>query len=92
MVSPQELLVSIIVLGGVAMVFGILISVVNANFKVWEDPRVDGVRELLPGNDCGACGQAGCRAFAEAVVKGLEVPATCTVASPDAKDTVSYTH
>ncbi len=26
-----------------------------------------GVRELLPGADCGACGEAGCRAFAAAV-------------------------
>jgi electron transport complex protein RnfB len=88
-ITPHELLVSVIVLGGVTMVFGIFISVVHANFKVWEDPRVEGVRELLPGNDCGACGQAGCRAFAEAVVRGEIPPATCTVATADAKEDIA---
>ncbi len=89
MISPRDLVDSVVVLGGVATVFGAFISVVNAKFKVYEDPRVDGVRDLLPGNDCGACGQAGCRAFAEAVVKGLEVPAKCTVSTQDAKDDIA---
>lgn len=74
-----EVLTSVAVLGGVATVFGALISLANRHFAVWEDPRIDGVRELLPGADCGACGQAGCRAFAEAVVVGRAAPAECTV-------------
>jgi electron transport complex protein RnfB len=88
-VAPADLAVSVAVLGGVATVFGTFISLANAKFKVYEDPRIDGVRDLLPGNDCGACGQAGCRAFAEALVKGEVAPATCTVASAGAKEDIA---
>lgn len=38
-------------------------------FKVVEDPRIDEVEEALPAANCGGCGYAGCRAFAEATVK-----------------------
>ncbi|MCG6955688.1 MAG: 4Fe-4S binding protein [Gemmatimonadetes bacterium] len=89
MIAPADLAVSVAVLGGVATVFGAFISLANAKFKVYEDPRIDGVRDLLPGNDCGACGQAGCRAFAEALVKGEIAPATCTVASAGAKEDIA---
>lgn len=91
MIAPGEVVVSVAVLGGVATVFGAFISLANAKFKVWEDPRIDGVRDLLPGADCGACGQAGCRAFAEAVIDGNAAPAECTVmGEEDRVDVASY--
>ena len=34
------------------------------------DERVSAVRELLPGNNCGACGYAGCDAMAAAIASG----------------------
>jgi len=84
-----EIIGSVAILGGVATVFGSCIALANARFKVWEDPRVDGVRELLPGSDCGACGQAGCRAFAEAVIQKTATPAECTVMGEDDRDDVA---
>jgi electron transport complex protein RnfB len=89
MIAPGEMLGSVAILGGVATVFGAAITVVNARFKVWEDPRIDGVRELLPGADCGACGKAGCRAFAEAVITGDATPAECTVMGPSEREDVA---
>lgn len=89
MISLSDVLVSIAVLGGVATVFGVAISVVNARFRVWEDPRIDEVRDLLPGADCGACGRAGCRAFAQAVIGGSAVPAECTVMGSDEREDVA---
>lgn len=89
MISLSDVLISIAVLGGVATVFGVAISVVNARFRVWEDPRIDAVRDLLPGADCGACGRAGCRAFAQAVIGGSAVPAECTVMGPDEQEDVA---
>jgi electron transport complex protein RnfB len=38
-----------------------------------EDPRVARALDLLPGVNCAACGYAGCRAYAEAVVAGQAV-------------------
>ena len=85
----SQLVLSVAILGGIATVFGAFISAVNARFKVWEDPRVDGVRDLLPGADCGACGEAGCRAFAEGVVEGRIAPAKCTVMGDEDREEVA---
>lgn len=75
----EGILTSVAILGGVGLTFGTLISLAHRKLKVWEDPRIDAVTDLLPGSNCGACGQAGCRAFAELAVKGEVAPAECTV-------------
>ena len=68
--TGNPILDSALVLGGVGLFFGFMIAMANKKFQVWEDPRIDDVEELLPSTNCGACGQPGCRAFAEAVVGG----------------------
>ena len=54
-------------------ILGLLLAVVlyfvAQKFKVEEDPRIDIVEAIMPGANCGGCGQAGCRAFAEACTK-----------------------
>ena len=47
----------------------IILYFVAQKFKVFEDPRIDAVEQALPAANCGGCGYAGCRAFAEACVK-----------------------
>src|SRR3989304_3750144 len=73
--SAPAILGSAGILGGVGLVFAALIAVTHRKFKVWEDPRIDMVAALLPGNNCGACGLPGCRAFAEKAVAGAGAPA-----------------
>jgi Na+-translocating ferredoxin:NAD+ oxidoreductase RNF subunit RnfB len=82
-VSASGFLISAAILGGVGTFFATMIALASRKFYVWEDPRIDEVNNLLPGANCGACGLAGCRAFAEALVDGAIEPAGCTVASPD---------
>jgi Na+-translocating ferredoxin:NAD+ oxidoreductase subunit B len=79
----QTILGAAAILGGVGLTFGVLIALANRKFKVFEDPRIDAVAEMLPGNNCGACGEAGCRAFAELVVIGKIEPVKCTVMGAD---------
>ena len=73
---------------GFMSILGLLLSSILAiaNRKLWvfEDPRIDEVEELLPNTNCGACGTAGCRPFAEALIAGEIQPANCTVNSADA--------
>jgi len=83
------ILTSVAILGGVGLVFGSLIALANAKLKVWEDPRIGAVEEALPGANCGACGYAGCRAFAEAAVEGVVAPAGCTVMGDADRDDVA---
>jgi len=81
--SVGAILLSVAILGGVGLTFAGLIALTHRKFKVWEDPRIDAVSDMLPGANCGACGQAGCRAFAEGVVGGKLQPAGCTVMGAD---------
>jgi Na+-translocating ferredoxin:NAD+ oxidoreductase RNF subunit RnfB len=81
--STTAVLGSVLTLGGVGLAFGVLIAIAHRRLRVWEDPRIDAVTEQLPGANCGACGQAGCRAFAEGLVEGSVQPASCTVMGPE---------
>ena len=63
------ILISMGVLGVTALVAAILLYFVSQFFKVEEDPRIDLVQAVLPGANCGGCGFAGCRNFAEACVE-----------------------
>lgn len=67
--NVNEIIYAVIALCGTALVFAVIIFFVELKFKVIEDPLIDQVQELLPGANCGGCGFAGCRNFAEAVVK-----------------------
>ncbi len=58
------------VLGALGLIFGLALNYAGKKFAVETDERVNRVRECLGGANCGACGYAGCDAFAEAVVKG----------------------
>lgn len=58
--------------------FGTFLAYSAKKFEVKEDPRVEMVKAALPGANCGACGYAGCEAFAKAVVAGKVTPDMCT--------------
>jgi len=68
---------------GFMAVLGLILAsvlvVANKRLYVFEDPRIDQVEELLPKANCGACGTAGCRQFAEKLVQGEIEPGKCTV-------------
>jgi RnfABCDGE-type electron transport complex B subunit len=65
---------SIIVLGSLGLAFGIFLAFASKKFHVDVNPHVDKVTDALPSINCGACGYAGCSAYAEAVVANKEVP------------------
>ncbi len=60
----------IIVLTTMGILLAVALTLADKFLKVKEDTRIDDVEALLPGVNCGACGFPGCRAFAEAVIKG----------------------
>ena len=71
------ILLALLVLGVLGVVFGAVLGVADKKFYVEVDERVQKVRECLGGANCGACGFAGCDAFAEAVVAGEAKPNGC---------------
>ena len=77
------------VMTGIGLFFGVILAVAARLFKVDEDPRIQKTEEMLPGTNCGACGEPGCAPFAELVVKGTIQPSKCTVASADMIDDIA---
>src|SRR5215470_5319233 len=78
----------------VGLFFGFALAAAAMRFAVPVDPRVERVREALPSANCGACGFAGCQAYAEAVVEKPDVaPNLCAPGrAPVAKQVASLTH
>jgi len=75
----NSILFAVIALSAIGALSAIILYFVAQKFKVIEDPNIDLVAEVLPGANCGGCGFAGCRAFAEKIVKagdlsGLNCP------------------
>ena len=60
---------TIAVIALLGLVLALVLYIVADRFKVEEDPRIDEVEKVMPGANCGGCGFAGCRAFADAAVK-----------------------
>ena len=63
------ILFAVITLSAIGLMSAVILYFIAQKFKVIEDPRIDQVAELLPGANCGGCGFAGCRNFAENIVK-----------------------
>ncbi len=63
-------LMSILSIGGIGIVFGLILGYAGEKLKVEQDPKIGEVRDALPGANCGGCGFAGCDAFAGAVAEG----------------------
>ena len=76
----QEVVTAVIVMTGMGLFFATVLAVAYRFLRVEEDPRLEVVEELLPGNNCGACGEPGCAAFAEKLVGAEVSPGKCTVA------------
>lgn len=74
-----EIMNPMIVLGGLGFAFAIILSIASNVFAVEVDPKVEKVREALPGANCGACGFPGCDGLANAIVAGNAPVTACSV-------------
>lgn len=60
---------TIAIMSVLGLLLALVLFLIAKKFKVEEDPRIDEVEKVMPGANCGGCGFAGCRAFADAAVK-----------------------
>ena len=63
------ILTAIAVIAAVGAIAALALAIADKYLAVQEDPRIGLVTAALPGANCGGCGFAGCRNFAEACVK-----------------------
>ncbi len=85
----MDAIIAIGFLVGLASTLGVILAIANSKLKVFEDPRIDKVQDLLPGTNCGACSLPGCRLFAEMAVAGEIQPSECRVGGPDTASNVA---
>ena len=71
--------ITTLVIAVIAVIVGSGLVFTSKKFAVKVDERETAVREKLPGNNCGACGFAGCDALAAAIVKGEANVNACPV-------------
>ena len=70
--------------------FGLGLALAAKKFAIKTDPKIEMVRDVLAGAQCGACGYAGCQQYAEAVVTDPNVPPTlCTPGKKAAAEAIA---
>lgn len=78
-----NVLYAVLALGGMGLLFGVLLAVASKAFYVKTDERVEQIHEALPGANCGGCGFSGCSAFATNVVSGNAQINGCPVSNEE---------
>ena len=73
----MDIVIAIAILGGLGLVFGLVLAAASKMFHVETDPRLEKLNECLPGANCGGCGYAGCGGYAEAVLSGEAAIGLC---------------
>ncbi|MGB5260071.1 MAG: RnfABCDGE type electron transport complex subunit B [Gammaproteobacteria bacterium] len=85
----SSLTIAVVFMTALGLCLALILAMANKRLFVYEDPRIDQVEELLPHANCGACGTAGCRAFAEKLVTGELQPGKCTVNSKEMNQVIA---
>lgn len=74
---------SILIIGLLGLLVAFILLVVSKKFAVTEDPLIEELAAALPGTNCGACGFAGCRMFAQKLAENPLTEAFCPVGGDD---------
>lgn len=77
--STQAIILAAVIVGVVGIIIGIILGIAGEKFKVEVDPNEEAILGVLPGNNCGGCGYAGCSGLAAAIAKGEAEIGACPV-------------
>ncbi|MGI6334794.1 MAG: RnfABCDGE type electron transport complex subunit B [Saccharofermentanales bacterium] len=79
----SDIMIPVAIGGGIALVLGVVIMITAKFFAVPVDEKLEAIKALLPGANCGACGFSGCEAYADALAQGEPNAGRCPVGGPD---------
>ena len=80
---------AVLVLGVIAVVFGLILSVAAKAFEVKVDERLPKIQACLAGANCGGCGYPGCAGCAEAILAGKAPVTACAPAGATRRRAIS---
>ena len=77
--SITGIIIAAVVVGGTGLFIGVFLGISGKKFAVEVDEREEAILDVLPGNNCGGCGYAGCSGLAAAIVSGEAEVGGCPV-------------
>ena len=77
--SITGIIIAAAIVGGTGLFIGVFLGIAGKKFAVEVDEREEAILEVLPGNNCGGCGYAGCSGLAAAIAKGEAPVNQCPV-------------
>jgi Na+-translocating ferredoxin:NAD+ oxidoreductase RNF subunit RnfB len=78
----NTVMASVLTMSGLGIFFASILAWANKKLQVLEDPKLRQLEGLLGGTNCGACGFASCRVFAEEMLKG-QIDRSCPLVSQE---------
>ena len=79
----MNIVYAVLVLGAIAVVFGLILAVAAKVFEVKVDERLPLIQACLAGANCGGCGYPGCGGCAEAILAGKAPISACAPAGAE---------
>lgn len=87
--SLHNILIATGIVAAVGLIIAIVLSIAEKAFHVDVDEKEVAVRECLAGNNCGACGYAGCDALAKAIAQGEAPVNACPSAGKSGAEAIA---
>jgi len=84
-----NIITPVAVMAALGALFGLGLALALRVFGIKADPAIAEIFMRLPGINCGACGRAGCMAFAEALNKHEADPSACVVSGAEQKRAIA---
>ena len=72
----------------VSVLLALLLSFASVALHVEEDPRLQDVTDLLPNQNCGLCGNPGCKAMAQSVLNEDSRLSQCKPGDQEMRDLI----
>ena len=82
-------IIAAVIVGGTGLFIGVFLGLAGKKFAVEVDEREEAILGVLPGNNCGGCGFAGCDALAKAIAAGEAPVGACPVGGQPVADKIA---
>lgn len=73
----MRIIIAVLLFSGICFILGLLIGIFHKVFYVEEDLRLKEIMSLLPGINCGSCGESGCAKMAMLIKEKKVSPTSC---------------
>ena len=82
------MVIVIILAAVISIVLAVLLWVASVALHVEEDPRLQDVTDLLPNQNCGLCGNPGCKAMAQSILNEDSRLSQCKPGDQEMRDLI----